>query len=406
MFIESRLERLVQRVRERTEIPLRLSLWNGREYDFSAHPTVTVRVPRRNVLRYFLPPDLSSLGEAYVEGAISVEGPIEDVFAAGEGLVRHGRDRHRRGRLRFARHGRASDRRAIEHHYDVSNDFYRLFLDREMVYSCAYFAREDDTLERAQERKLDHILNKLCLQPGQRLLDIGCGWGGLVIRAAQRHGVRAVGITLSRNQHELALGRVRALGLEDRVEIRLQDYREVPETGGFDRISSVGMFEHVGLRNLGLYFRRMNELLAPGGLVLNHGITASDPASRWVGLGAGEFIDRYVFPQGELPHISLVLREMSAAGFEVADVESLRRHYALTCAEWARRIEARSDEAEKLAGSRRSRIWRIYLAGCAWGFRHGWMNIYQVLAGREGDVAALPMTRDWMYRTGSGAIAG
>lgn len=396
-FVERRLERLVQRVRERAQIPIRLTLWDGRHFDFSQQPRVVVNIPRPEALRYFASPDLSTLGEAFVEGKIEVEGPIDEVFAAAEALARHANDEARHGRLRFARHSRELDRQAIEHHYDVSNDFYRLFLDERMVYSCAYFARPDDSLEQAQERKLDHILTKLCLKPGLRLLDIGCGWGGLVIHAARHHGVRAVGITLSRNQFELANRHVRDAGLEGQVEIRLQDYRDVPETGGFDRISSVGMFEHVGLKNLHVYFSRMNALLAPGGLVLNHGITASDPDSRWVGMGAGEFIDRYVFPHGELPHIALVLREMACAGFEVADVESLRRHYALTCAEWARRLDARRDEASRLAGDKRARIWRVYLAGCAWGFRHGWMNIYQVLAGREGDESVLPMTRDWMY---------
>ena len=231
------------------------------------------------------------------------------------------------------------------------------------------------------------------MQPGHRLLDIGCGWGALIIRAAQKYGCRATGITLSRNQYELARERIRAEGLEERCEVRLQDYRDVPETGGYDRIASVGMFEHVGLKNL-------DALLAEDGIALNHGITAAHPDNRIVGMGAGEFIDKYVFPDGELPHISLVLSEMATAGFEVTDVESLRRHYARTCELWAENIEKNRDQAIRIAGEKRYRIWSIYLAGCAFGFTRDWMNIYQVLAVKAGRGNPLPPTRDWIYAGG------
>jgi len=237
------------------------------------------------------------------------------------------------------------------------------------------------------------------LKPGERFLDIGCGWGALVVRAAKEYGAKATGVTLSRNQYEFAAKRIREEGLEGRCEVRLQDYRDIPGEGAFDKIASVGMFEHVGLRYLGAYFAKIRSLLAEGGLVLNHGITATDPDSRWVGLGAGEFINRYVFPHGELPHLSLVLREMARAQFEVADIESLRRHYALTCLEWARRLEQNRERATAAAGDKRYRIWQVYLAGCAHGFEHSWMNIYQVLARKEGEASnPLPLTRDYLYR--------
>jgi cyclopropane-fatty-acyl-phospholipid synthase len=319
------------------------------------------------------------------------------VFRLARELSRGVAARARSGFLR--RHSKASDRRAIRYHYDVSNDFYSLFLDRRMVYSCAYYRSETDSLERAQEQKLDHILNKLMLRPGESFLDIGCGWGALIIRAAGKYGARARGVTLSENQFEYVRDLIRAQGLQDRCTVELRDYRDLPETEPFDKIASVGMFEHVGLKQLPRYFAKMYALLKDGGLALNHGITSSDVDSRETEGGAGAFIDRYVFPDGELPHIALALREMAAAGFEVADVESLRRHYARTCHEWADRLEANRERAIAIAGERRFRIWEIYLAGCAYAFAEGWINIYQALACKAGagHSIPLPLTRDYMY---------
>jgi len=399
MFLEHRIERFIEGLKHSTSLPLRVELWNGRAFDLTAEPTVKIGVPRPSALRFLFAADLLKLGQAYVEGHLNVEGPIQEIIRVAETLARRATGRERSGLRRFAFHTRTRDRKAIQYHYDVSNDFYSLWLDRNMVYSCAYFRSDADSLDTAQEQKLDHILNKLMLRPGERFLDIGCGWGALILRAAKKYGARATGITLSRNQHEFVLRRIREENLEGRCEVRLQDYREIPEKGVFDKIASVGMFEHVGLRNLETYFRKIHSLLADGGLVMNHGITSSDPDSRWVGMGAGEFIDRYVFPHGELPHLSRVLREMAQSGFEVADAESLRRHYARTCLEWARRLEQRKDEAIASAGEKRYRIWQVYLAGCAHGFAREWMNIYQVLARKEGDAAnSLPLTRDYMYR--------
>jgi cyclopropane-fatty-acyl-phospholipid synthase len=400
-ILETRLEKLVERVRTTQPIPMRLRLWSGRSYELGPDPVITLTVPRPSALRYLLSPDLMKLGEAYVEGHIDLDGPVHEVFRAGERFVSAAGGGALVAPLaRLRRHTRSRDRAAIEYHYDVSNEFYSLFLDRNMVYSCAYFGADSDTLDLAQERKLDHILRKLRVQPGERLLDIGCGWGALIFRAVEKFGARAVGVTLSQNQYDYVREQIRARGIGDRCEVRLQDYRDVPEALGYDKISSVGMFEHVGLKNLPLYFRRIRELLKDGGLVLNHGITSVDPDSRSVGRGAGDFIDKYVFPDGELPHISLVLREMAAAGLETADVESLRRHYARTTAMWADRLEANRERAVAIAGDKRYRIWSIYLAGCAFGFAHNWINIYQVLACKHGGpgMNPLPMTRDYMYR--------
>jgi len=281
----------------------------------------------------------------------------------------------------------------------VSNDFYALWLDPRMVYSCAYYRDGSEDIATAQEQKLDQICRKLMLKPGDRLLDIGCGWGALVMHAAERYGAKAIGITLSQNQHALANLRIRAAGLQESCEVRMQDYRDVPGEGRFDKIASIGMFEHVGLKNLPLYFGAIRRLLADGGIALNHGLTSVDPDSRAVGMGGGDFIQRYVFPHGQLPHLSLVIREMGAAGLEVMDSETLRLHYARTLRQWSDRLEDKLDAARAFAGDKRLRIWRTYLAGCAHAFERNWVSIQQVLAVKSGDPERnpLPWTRDYMY---------
>jgi cyclopropane-fatty-acyl-phospholipid synthase len=400
VYLENRLARIADRLKSQDPIPLRLKLWNGRTFDLGPEPRVSVAFPRPSALRYFVWPDLAKLGEAYVEGRILVEGSLKDVFDVG---VLYARKVARASKLagirRVVSHSRARDKKAIQYHYDVSNDFYSLFLDRNMVYSCAYFRTEADSLEQAQEQKLDHILNKLQVKPGDSLLDIGCGWGALILRAVKQYGAIATGITLSKNQYEHVRQRIRDEGLEDRCKVRLQDYRDVPDEEQYDKIASIGMFEHVGFKNLRLYFAKIHRLLKDGGLALNHGITAVDPEGRGVGLGAGEFIGRYVFPHGELPPISMVLAEMGRAGLDPTDVESLRQHYALTTGIWASRLEQQRERAIEIVGDIRYRIWSIYLQGCAFGFEQGWMTIYQVLACKEGgpELNPLPLTREYMY---------
>jgi cyclopropane-fatty-acyl-phospholipid synthase len=403
VYLENRLAKIVDRLKTEQPIPLRLKLWNGRTLDLGPKPTVSVAFPRASALRYFVWPDLMKLGEAYVEGRIEVEGPLKDVFEVGELYARKAASPSKlAGIRRVVSHSRVRDRKAIQYHYDVSNDFYALFLDRNMVYSCAYFRSDADSLETAQERKLDHILNKLQVRPGQSLLDIGCGWGALILRAVKKYGAIATGITLSQNQYDYVARRIREEGLEGRCEVRLQDYRDVPGEKVYDKIASIGMFEHVGFKNLGLYFARIRALLKDGGVVLNHGITSVDPEGRGVGLGAGDFIGRYVFPHGELPHISTVLAEMAHSGLESTDVESLRQHYARTTEMWASRLEEQRERAIAIAGDKRYRIWSIYLQGCSYGFRQGWMTIYQVLGCKQGgpQLNPLPLTREYMYRDG------
>ncbi len=398
MFWRKQLDALVARLRARN-LPLRLVLWNGTSFDLGDDPRVTLTLPAMSGLRYLLTPSLDNLGTAYVEGAIQVAGSARDIIAVAAAMADGEiKPEGRFGPIRrMVRHNRKMDAEAIAYHYDVSNDFYKQWLDDNMVYSCGYFQHPEDSLETAQVQKIDLILRKIRLQPGQRLLDIGCGWGALILRAAQHWGARCVGITLSQQQYDLARARIAAAGLEDRCEVRLQDYRDV--TGHFDRITSVGMFEHVGLKNLRAYFARIHELLADDGVVLNHGITSTDPDSGEVPWGGGSFIERYVFPHGELPHIGLTLREMAAAGLEATDVENLRRHYARTLEHWSYRFETAGDTLRAMVGDRRYRIWRIYLAGCAYGFSHGWVALHQIVATKANSVGAetMPWTRDYIY---------
>jgi len=401
VFWEKKLENWVNEVRHRTALPLRLELWNGQKFDFGSYaaPDVTVRVPHVSALTYLLTPSLANLGEAYVEGKIEVEGKIREIIAVGNALAANTlkADGKFSRITRTFRHNKEKDAEAIRYHYDVSNDFYKLWLDQNMVYSCAYFENGDEDLDTAQLKKIDHILTKIQVQPGHTLLDIGCGWGALVLRAAQKFGARCVGITLSENQYALAKERVKQAGLEDRIEIRLQDYRDI--TGSFDRITSVGMFEHVGLNNLPMYFSRIRSLLADDGVAMNHGITTTDIDNGESPYGGGEFIDKYVFPHGELPHIGMVLKTMQEGGLEVFDVENLRRHYAKTCGIWADNLETRADEVRKTVDDRRFRIWRIYLAGSSYGFERDWVSLYQVVCRKAGRSAStLPWSRDYIYQ--------
>ncbi len=278
------------------------------------------------------------------------------------------------------RHSRDSDHAAIAFHYDVSNAFYGLWLDQERVYSCAYFENANDSLEQAQRNKLEHICRKLRLQPGERLLDIGCGWGALVCWAARHHGVHAHGITLSRQQLTYAQERIRAEGLGGLVTVELRDYRDLPTDAGYDKVASIGMFEHVGLANLPTYLATVQRVLRPGGLFLNHGITHDEEG--WNRTIATEFINRYVFPDGELDCVSNIQLGMERAGFEIHDVEGLRPHYALTLRHWVKRLESNREAALREVDEPTYRVWRLYMAACALEFESGGTGIYQILASR------------------------
>lgn len=297
--------------------------------------------------------------------------------------------------LTMSRHSKSMNREAIGFHYDVSNDFYRLWLDEQMVYSCAYFEHAGESLESAQNNKLDLICRKLRLREGERFLDIGCGWGALVIWAAKHYGVKAYGVTLSRNQYACALQRIRDEGLEGQVTVEFRDYRDIEGEGVYDKIASVGMFEHVGLKNLPTYFATVHRLLKPGGLFLNHGITQDEEGgTRTIG---AEFISRYVFPDGELDLVSNIQKVMENSAFEIHDVESLRPHYALTLRHWVGRLRRQHESALRYVSEQVFRVWQLYMAGCALQFENGEMGVYQILAAkRQSGFINLPLARHEM----------
>ncbi len=398
----SQLERLVvDRYRGRN-IPVRVNLPSGTSIALGEQAEIDVLIKTWPAVKTLATPSMGALARAYVHDTIDFTGSARQVLGVAESLVGpvgHGRE-SLRGRLRFWKNRQRGNRANIQHHYDVSNAFYRLWLDERMVYSCAYFRKEDDTLDSAQAQKLDHICRKLDLRPGESLLDIGCGWGALIVWAAQNYGARATGITLSRNQHDHVRGLIADLGLEDRVEVRLQDYLNLPEDRQYDKIASVGMFEHVGIANFPAYFAKIHRVLRPGGLVLNHGITHNVLNAEGLGSGIGDFVEQYVFPGGQLAHVFRVIEGMAAEGLELIDAEALREHYAKTLWNWVERLEANADAARREVGEERFRIWRIYMAGSAYAFERGWLSLFQLLAGKPLENGALPkpLTREYVYR--------
>jgi cyclopropane-fatty-acyl-phospholipid synthase len=395
-------------------LPFAVRFWDDSELrpeENGSGDTIVIRDSR--ALSYIATaPNQVGLGRAWVAGDLDLEGDLERALRAGEllrGLRLGLADRlaslaaaARTGSLRLRRppppaseahlggrlHSLRRDRAAVRHHYDVSNEFYRLVLGPSMVYSCAYFESPADTLEQAQERKLDVVCRKLRLAPGERLLDVGCGWGSLVLHAAMNFGARAVGVTLSEPQAELARERIYEAGLAERCEIRVQDYREVSD-GPYDKVASIGMYEHVGASRLDRYMRRLRQLVRPGGLVLNHGIVrlAPRPGPR------DGFIRRYVFPDGELHPVGRVVESLERAGLELRDTESLREHYSLTLRHWVANLAANREAALAAAGPERERIWRLYMTGSALAFERGDIAVQQLLAAAPGAPAELPLAR-------------
>ncbi len=383
------------------KLPVRVVFWDGDAVDGGVDVKVQLTVKSLRAALLLLRPTLGKIAKAYVEGALDIVGDVQDILRCGEDLVARDSSTYQRrlSLLKWWKHTRPADRRSIQHHYDVGNDFYSLWLDQNRVYSCGYFAKDGDSLDVAQEKKLDHICRKLNLEAGEKFLDIGCGWGGLVIWAAKNYGVHATGITLSEEQLAFSRNRIKQLGLQGKIEVRLMDYRDLPSDTQYDKIASVGMFEHVGRLNLPQYFSKIYSLLKPGGVVMNHGITTNSLDDHALGSDIGRFVDEYVFPGGELVHLSTVVGEMASQGIEVWDAESLRPHYAKTLWEWVKRLEGTSDQARELVGEKRFRIWKIYMAGSAHAFDRGWISIFQILGVKPFESGAItyPMTREHVY---------
>ena len=400
-------------------LPLAVVLPGGRRLGH-ADPAVTLRLHELTPLAHIATGRIGRVAEAYVEGRIDIEGSMRDLMHVAAQMVGDSplsaddaqpltwwRSVLRTARSR-ARHRLERDARQIQFHYDVSDDFYALWLDERRVYSCAYWKDAALPLEGAQTAKLDHICRKLMLREGERFLDIGAGWGGLLLWAAEHYGVRADGITLSKNQHAHVNRLIDERGLRGRVTMRLCDYRDLPEAEPYDCIASIGMFEHVGRANLPVYFHKVRRLLKPGGLLMNHGITAGGTRNAQLGAGMGDFIERYIFPGGELMHVSHVLKVMSEAGLEGVDVENLRPHYARTLWAWSDRLEAQLARARELTQERVIRAYRLYLAGSAMSFERGWISLHQMVAAHpdhdmgsgpmRGAQSRFPFNREYMYR--------
>ena len=405
-------------------VPFRF--WDGsRLGPDTADACVVVHSPRA-LRRVLYAPGELGIARAYVAGELDVEG---DIFTAlrlkdrleerpdGRGGLALGLEGLRaawagarqlgalgrplppppeEARLHGRFRSRQRDAAAIAHHYDVSDDFYRLVLGETMTYSCAVFPDERTGLDDAQRAKYDLICRKLGLAPGMRLLDVGCGWGGMVLHAAAHYGVQAVGVTLSRSQRERAARRVASAGLGDQVEVRLQDYRNVDD-GPFDAIASIGMFEHVGSAGMAEYFARLLQLLRPTGRLLNHAISGGSGSTA---MARDSFVQRYVFPDSQVLPVGSVVSAMQEQGFEVRDVEALREHYARTLRHWVARLESHWGTAVTLVGAPRARIWRLYMAGCCLNFEEGRLGVNQVLGVKvgAGGASGMPLTRAGWYQ--------
>ncbi len=407
----------------RLNVPLILRLPGGRLIG-PKRADVTLEFSRWPAVGLLAAGEIGKIAEGFVEDRIRIEGTMRAVMDIAAKLLSESPvPKHTSLSQRTARqlrsvikHSIQRDAAQIQFHYDVSDDFYALWLDPMRVYSCAYFAQPSFTLAQAQEAKLDHVCRKLMLHQGEHFLDIGSGWGGLLLWAAEHYGVDATGITLSKNQHAHVTQLIRDKGLESRVRVLLCDYRDLKVTQPFDKVASVGMIEHVGQANLSSYFNTLFKLLAPGGLVLNHGITATSPQSGELGAGIGGFIEKYIFPGGELLHVSQWLREAAAAGLEMLDTENLRPHYGRTLWAWSDGLESqlgqalvalRSNGSTQAQAERVLRAYRMYLAGSAMSFERGWLALHQMLATRPAPGAGFetmpgaqtryPFIRKYMY---------
>jgi cyclopropane-fatty-acyl-phospholipid synthase len=416
------LKLIEEKLADKRAIPnFGVRFWDESEWLFNSEKEKEFTIVFNNpngLKRILRSPTEVHLGEAYIFGDVDVEGDLETVFK----LREHVSDIHLGLREKFKLmkdvylykgnedkdedeyspeikgkvHSKNRDKQAVSYHYDTSNAFFKLWLDKNMIYSCAYFKNGDEDIDIAQINKMELICRKLRLKEGEKLLDIGCGWGGLAIYAAQNYGTEVYGITLSQQQADLANERIKELGLSDKVTVEIKDYREIEENQQFDKIVSVGMFEHVGRIKLIEYFNKAIKLLKPGGAFLNHGIAEDIEFNKRTG---PSFTQKYVFPDGDLLPISLTSKYAEGAGFEIRDIESLREHYKLTLREWVKRLEANSEQAIKATNEVTYRIWKLFMTGSSEGFESGRLNLYQsLLVKRDKGRHNLPITREDIYK--------
>jgi len=413
------IDALLERKLASLTLPLALVLPDGHRAG-PPDAAVTLRLKDLGTLAHIATGEIGKVAQDYVEGRIDFSGSVRDLMMIATQMI--GTDPTHNGASKSTlswwqeirqntrsrkSHQPQADAQQIQFHYDVSDDFYSLWLDPRRIYSCAYFRDGGMNIAQAQEAKLDHICKKLMLKSGERFLDVGAGWGGLLLWAAENYGVEGHGITLSKNQHAHVNKLIDERGLRGRVTMELRDYRELPEDEPFDKIASIGMFEHVGRAYLPEYFAKLRRLLKPGGLLMNHGITAAGTRNHQLGAGMGDFIERYIFPGGELLHVSKVAEVMAEAALEPLDLENLRPHYAKTLWAWSDALESQLSQARDLTRDSVVRAYRLYLAGSAMSFEQGWLYLYQMLASRPtGDVAdgpmrgaqsAYPFNRGYMY---------
>ncbi len=374
------------------DIPVAINYWDGtKEYYGGTKPKINIKIKSPIPLRKIVNKPTLVLGEAYMNGQIEIKGSIEELIASAF------RQKHgflaRKPLPKFVKkfqHSTGSSKNDIQEHYDIGNDFYKMWLDKTLTYSCAYFRKKDDTLEQAQKNKIMHVLYKLKMRPNKKLLDIGCGWGTLLFIAAQKFGVQATGITLSQEQYNYIRKIINDKGLEGKVNVKLADYRKLHER--YDYITSIGMFEHVGKENLGTYFKKVKKLLKVNGRALIHGITGQHN-----GLGVDPFLIKYIFPGGYIPNLAENLRYIMNAGLQISDLESLRRHYQRTLEIWYKNYSQVVNKVAKKYSKRFARMWSLYLQACAGSFKAGNIDVFQYLLVNGTSGTGLPMTRDYIY---------
>lgn len=396
----------IEEIFSKTNKNFNMEFWNGENVVYSEKPDFVLKFNDKETFkRLLMNPNSMTFAEAYMNKEFDIEGNIFLALQLKEELKNLEVSNKDKMALflktasipKLNMHTKEKDKENIEHHYDISNDFYKLFLGSSMVYSCAYFKEENQDITTAQENKLDHICKKLRLKSGEKLLDVGCGWGSMIIWASKHYGVEAHGVTISKEQYKYVSERIKHEGLEDKCFVELKDYRDIEGNEVYDKIVSIGMFEHVGTKNLPEYFKIMNRLLKSEGLFLNHGITKQENAN--IAKAEAEFIEKYIFPGGELNSISYVQHIVEQEEFEIFDVECLREHYYKTLSCWVKNLQANKDKAIKDASELIYRTWLLYMTGCALNFKEGSISVYQVLLGKQRKTPGfnIPLTRDYIY---------